>query len=122
MSGARNTARLPLVAAHTGHKSNHVRADDAPSLRVIGAAPGVEPLAGLGRTLHPGLALGPIYGSAACLNLSVRDREFGDQVPDGCAEALPVVGVVFHPSRMEQAHGTNIEVDPCQKDRRTKRV
>lgn len=82
MSGARNTARLPLVAAHTGHKSNHVRADDAPSLRSLGAAPGVEPLADLGRTLHPGLALGPIYGSAACLAISLRSKLAGNPAED----------------------------------------
>lgn len=43
---------------------------------------------------------GPTIARATVLtrarNSSARDLEFGDQVAGGCADVLPVVGVVFH--------------------------
>jgi hypothetical protein len=58
-----------------------------------------------GTPIHPGLCGGPIFGAPACLaNLSVRDREFGDQVPDGVSKWLPC-WIALHPQRMEQQRG-----------------
>lgn len=95
------TPSRPRVLPH-GRELNHILTRTAEPPRLL-------PCARLYAVAHPpkvgdgGFSFNGSSVDSALLNFSVHDREFGDQIADGCADVSPSIGggLGLHSSRME---------------------